>query len=156
MDQRSGHTKPLFHTSGERIHKCLFFVGEIHQLQKIIRNLPDIPGTHAVHGTVKVHILPHFQIVIHPKEIRHIADLLPDLFLTRQCVHAIDADTPAIRQHQPADHADCCCLARAVGSHKTEQIPSGDVKRQIAHRLEFAVTFIQIIDIQHPYTPVSP
>ena len=142
MYQRPGYAETLFHPAGKRIHKNLLFIGKIHQFQQIIGDFFDLPGMHAVHGTVKVHILLYLQIIIHPEKIRHIADLLFDILPVRQRIHAIDPDIAGGWQHQPAHHAYRGRLSGAVWPNKAEQIPLRDMERQIPDCLKFTIILI--------------
>ena len=60
VDECPCHTQPLLHSAGKRIHINLFFVGQIDQLEQIIGYRGDLPGSHTVHGTVKIHIFADF------------------------------------------------------------------------------------------------
>ena len=85
-----------------------------------VRSRPREP----VHRRVESQVLGDGEVVVQSELLRHVADLLPDLF--RLLYHVEPHDRGGARgwSHEPAEHADRGGLSRAVGTKQTEDFAS--------------------------------
>ena len=78
--------------------------------------------------------------------LRHILGHLPD--------QGAGPDNDAgIRLPLPAQQGQQGRFSRAVGPHKSKQVPLGNVQCQIGDSLKFSVAFIQMINLKHCPAP---
>ena len=77
MYQAAGKAEPLLHAARKRIHIKLLFVRQIYDFQQIIDHASTLFIGNPICSSVKIHILRHFQVIVHPEEIRHVANPFP-------------------------------------------------------------------------------
>ena len=134
MNQCTGKRQFLFHAAGQVPGLAVPKFGHVAEREEF-RDffLPRLPG-YVVQVGVKVDILLHRQVQIKPETLRHIADMMPELF---RILHRMASVHPGIsrrRRHQPCEQAHHGRLACAIRSHESKYFSLFEGKCQIVYR----------------------
>ena len=102
----------------------------------------------AVNPAEEIDVLFHGEIVVERELLRHVADVLADLFRILGHVEARHGAPAGSRCQQPAEHADDGGFARAVGSQKTEDFALGHLEGNVVHGHEIAEGLDQVANFK--------
>jgi hypothetical protein len=121
-----------------------FFSRQVGQLQHLSITRPALaPALDLERRREELQVLVDRQIVVHPQEIRHVAEHAPDERRRRCGRHARPPAPPRVRRQQARQDLHRRALARAVGPDEPEDLARADFQRQVFQRHQRAEPLCQ-------------
>jgi hypothetical protein len=140
IGQRAGaERQPLLPAAGEFAGELFFASRQPKPLDHVARGAACI--AHTIEPGDEFQILPHRQILVQRKALRHVADLALDLVGVAADVVAETGALAAVGRQQAAEHADGRGLAASVGAEKAVDGAALHLHRQVMHHLTSAKRF---------------
>ena len=102
---------------------------------------------HFVDAGDEIEILVDGQVVVEAEPLRHISDLPADRLSLVDDVVAEACPAAAIRNEEPAQHADRRGLAAAVGTEKAAYFTGADLQREAFDDFVRAETLAQVVNV---------
>ncbi|EMY33032.1 phenol hydroxylase [Arthrobacter crystallopoietes BAB-32] len=139
VDQRAGDGQPALHAAGERVHAGLGLVGELGELQQLVRLRPQVAVGQAEVAAVDDQVVADPDLVVEVVLLRHHAQVRPDLGAVAVRIQPHDGQLARGALRDAADHPHCGRLAGAVGPEQAEGLPRRDVEGDAVDRGEIPV-----------------
>ena len=118
MNQGPGQAQSLLHAPGQSVHEEIQLILQPHLLQQGRVSLPCHQAAYVVAGRKEFHVLRHGQVIVHPEEIRHIANHGLKLSQIGTGVHAVYGNPAFLRLQEPCHDFNGSGLSGSVGPHE--------------------------------------
>ena len=151
VQQASGHCQALLVAAGEQAADRHRFQPEF--LDSAVNALAQHLSAQPVGATEELQVLAHGQVAVQREFLRHVADAPTRLRARRAQVESSDLQMAAGGWQQPAQHAECRGLARAIGAEQTEYLAAAHLERCAGNGGEVAELAYQIAD--HDHRPIG-
>ena len=127
-DEGTGDREPPLHSAGERLDARLRALVQLDELEQLVYPLPELAAGDAEVPPVDRHVLTHRQLEVERVLLRDDAEPRADLGPVLLGIETENAERPARRWGDAADHAHRRALARAVRPEEAERLALLHVK----------------------------
>ena len=122
-------------------------VGKLQLLQQDIGLALDVLFLHAVDACKEAYVFGHRQVFVERELLRHVADVLLDLFVLRADVETGHGAGAACGLVQSCQHVHGCGLAGPICPQESEDFSTADAERDVVHSMERSESLDQMRDL---------
>lgn len=147
MQQAAGDLQPPAHAAGERHHRLVGAVGEVHHVEHLAHPARDRGGLDAVQLGVQAQVLRGGEVAVERRVLEDETDVAAHGVAPRGHVEAADVGGAGGRGDQRAEHVDGRALAGAVGAEEAEDLAAVDRERHAPDGLDVPVGLGEVDDL---------
>ena len=148
MHDGAAQRQALLPAAGQQLGDGGAAVGEARHAQHVLLAFRAHVFGDAVNPAEEVDVLFHGEIVVERELLRHVADVLADLFGILGDVEAGHGAPAGGGRQQPAEHADDGGFAGAVGTQETEDLALVHLEGDVIDGHEIAEGLDQVADFE--------
>src|SRR3954469_25508184 len=142
-----------FHPAGKRFHEPLAAIPQLKQFQQAFDALDSRSPRNVIEHAVQLEVLVGRQVAVEARVLKYDPEPPPHVVWMLTRIDAVERNRPARRRQQRGQHLDGRRLAGAVGPEEREDLPFGNVERDVIDGFHLAERLDQIMNVNHAAAP---